>query len=147
MGCTRCLCLLAYLAEKVFIKRLAWVSSCVRSEWFDPFGSAGFNLALAGIPFALLWVHLNPQLGPSRWLSLPITVWIGRRAYGLYLWHEVLNILTPNPGGKAATLVRTAVLMVASMGVAELSWRFIESPFLRRKSARYGDRHQESTPA
>lgn len=118
-----------------------------RSEWFDPFGSAGFNLALAGIPFALLWVHLNPQLGPSRWLSLPITVWIGRRAYGLYLWHEVLNILTPNPGGKAATLVRTAVLMVASMGVAELSWRFIESPFLRRKSARYGDRHQESTPA
>ena len=45
--------------------------------------------------------------------------------------------------GKAALLVRLVVLVVASMGVAELSWRFIESPFLRRKSARYGDRHQD----
>lgn len=116
-----------------------------RSDWFDPFGSIGFNLALAGIPFVLLWVHLNPQLGPARWLSLPAAVWIGKRAYGLYLWHEVLNILTPNPGGKAAVLVRTGVLMVASMGVAELSWRFIESPFQRRKSARYGERGQART--
>jgi peptidoglycan/LPS O-acetylase OafA/YrhL len=108
---------------------------------FDPFGSVGFNLALAGIPFALLWVHLHPEVGPARWLSLPLAVWIGKRAYGLYLWHEVLNVLVPNPGGKAALAVRAAVLVVASMGVAELSWRFIESPFLRRKAARYGDRH------
>lgn len=112
---------------------------------FDPFGSIGFNLALAGIPFAVLWIHLNPRVGPARWLSLPLAVWIGKRAYGLYLWHEVLNILTPKPAGKAALLVRLVVLVVASMGVAELSWRFIESPFLRRKSARYGDRHQDPT--
>jgi len=118
-----------------------------RSGWFDPFGSIGFNLALAGIPLVLLWVHLNPLLGPARWLSLPVAVWIGRRAYGLYLWHEVLNILTPNPGGKAALLVRTAVLMVASMGVAELSWRFIESPFLLRKAARYGSGQGSRSPA
>ncbi|UDY34638.1 acyltransferase family protein [Dermatobacter hominis] len=113
---------------------------------FDPFGSVGFNLALAGIPFAVLWIHLNPQVGPARWLALPLAVWIGKRAYGLYLWHEVLNVLVPKPGGKAVLLVRTAVLIVASMGVAELSWRFIESPFLRRKTARYGDRH-EAAPA
>ncbi len=116
-----------------------------RVDAFDPFGSIGFNLALAGIPFAVLWIHLNPRVGPARWLSLPLAVWIGKRAYGLYLWHEVLNILTPKPAGKAALLVRLVVLVVASMGVAELSWRFIESPFLRRKSARYGDRHQDPT--
>jgi peptidoglycan/LPS O-acetylase OafA/YrhL len=109
-----------------------------RSVVFDPFGSVGFNAALLGIPFVVLWIHLHPQGRPGRLLAVPLAVWIGRRSYGLYLWHEVLNILVPHPGGKAALLVRTVVLLVASMGVAELSWRFIESPFLRRKDDRYG---------
>ena len=109
-----------------------------RVHAFDPFGSLGFNAALLGIPFVVLWIHLHPATRADRLLALPLAVWIGRRAYGLYLWHEVLNIITPNPGGKAVTLVRTAVLLVASMGVAELSWRYIESPFMRRKTAVYG---------
>jgi peptidoglycan/LPS O-acetylase OafA/YrhL len=116
----------------------AEVLTAGRIHAFDPFGSIGFNAALLGIPFVVLWIHLNPGSRADRFLALPLAVWIGRRAYGLYLWHEVLNIITPHPGGKIGTLVRTAVLMVASMGVAELSWRYIESPFLRRKSARYG---------
>ena len=121
-----------------------------RVGFFDPFGSIGFNAALLGIPFVVLWIHLHPGGGPTRLLALPVMVWIGKRSYGLYLWHEVLNVLTPNPGGKVAVVVRTAVLMVASMGVAELSWRFIESPFLRRKESRYGnpkDRDRDATTA
>jgi peptidoglycan/LPS O-acetylase OafA/YrhL len=109
-----------------------------RVTFFDPFGSVGFNAALLGIVPVVAWVHLCPNGGPGRLLSLPVAVWIGRRSYGLYLWHEVLNVLTPNPGGRATTIVRTAVLMVASLGVAELSWRCIEAPFLRRKHRIYG---------
>jgi peptidoglycan/LPS O-acetylase OafA/YrhL len=117
-----------------------------RTAAFDPFGSIGFNLALAGIPFVVLWIHLHPAGRPGKLLALPLAVWIGRRSYGLYLWHEVLNILVPNPGGKVTIVVRTAVLLVASMGVAELSWRYIESPFLRRKDARYGDKNGTEGP-
>jgi peptidoglycan/LPS O-acetylase OafA/YrhL len=109
-----------------------------RVSFFDPFGSIGFNLALVGIVPLVAWIHLVPDGGPGRLLSLPVAVWIGRRSYGLYLWHEVLNVLTPNPGGATTTVVRTGVLFVASLGVAELSWRCIESPFLRRKHRIYG---------
>lgn len=109
-----------------------------RVGFFDPFGSIGFNLALLGIVPIVAWVHLVPDGSAGRFLSLPVMVWIGRRSYGLYLWHEVLNVLTPNPGGGRTTLVRAAALSVASLGAAELSWRFVESPFLRRKEHRYG---------
>ena len=109
-----------------------------RVDLFDPFGSVGFNLALLGIVPVVAWVHLRPGGPLGQALSLPVVVWIGRRSYGLYLWHEVLNVLTPNPGGKVGTVLRTGALFVASAGVAALSWRFIESPFLRRKEQRYG---------
>jgi peptidoglycan/LPS O-acetylase OafA/YrhL len=109
-----------------------------RVDVFDPFGSVGFNLALLGVVPIVAWVHLRPSGPLGTALSQPLVVWVGRRSYGLYLWHEVLNVLTPNPGGKAATLVRTAALFGASLGAAELSWRFVESPFLRRKEQRYG---------
>jgi peptidoglycan/LPS O-acetylase OafA/YrhL len=117
---------------------LAEVALAGRVGLFDPFGSIGFNLALLGIVPVVAWVHLVPSGAVGRLLSLPVVVWIGRRSYGLYLWHEVLNVLTPNPGGRVGTLVRVAVLTLASIGVAELSWRYIESPFLRRKEHRYG---------
>lgn len=113
---------------------------------FDPFGSIGFNAALLGIPFLVLWVHLHPHQRIGRLLSVPVVVWIGRRSYGLYLWHEVLNILTPAASTKVALVARTAVLFLASFGVAELSWRFIESPFLRRKDRRYGRPDQRGDP-
>lgn len=109
-----------------------------RVSLFDPFGGVGFNAALLALPAVVLWVHLHPEGLWGRLLSLPLLVWIGKRSYGLYLWHEVLNVLTPEASGKVQLLVRTVVLLVASMGVAELSWRYIESPFLRRKEARYG---------
>ncbi len=105
---------------------------------FDPFGSVGFNAALLGLPALVLWVHLHPGGHAGRWLSIPVVVWIGKRSYGLYLWHEVLNVLAPKAASKPELVVRTGILFLLSFGVAELSWRFIESPFLRRKEARYG---------
>lgn len=109
-----------------------------RVEFFTAFQSVGFNLALLGIAPVLLWIHRHGDSHVARLLALPVAVWIGKRSYGLYLWHEVLNPLVPGAGGKVGLLVRITVLFAASFALAELSWRFIESPFLRRKATKYG---------
>ena len=109
-----------------------------RVSFFDPFGSIGFNLALLTIPPVVLWVHYHPKSWPAGLLSIPIMVWLGRRSYALYLWHQVLNGLTPAAPTKALWVVRTIVLFAGSCGVAALSWKYVESPFLRRKEKQYG---------
>lgn len=108
-----------------------------RVEAFEPFGSVGFNAALLGIVPLVAWVHMVPTGPLHRLLSLPVLVWVGRRSYGLYLWHEVLNVVTPGAQGRVGTVLRVLILTALSLGAAELSWRFIESPFLRRKDRLY----------
>ena len=60
--------------------------------------------------------------GPLRWL--------GVRSYGIYLWHYPIIVLTTPASGRD-TLARGALQVAASIGVAELSWRYIEEPVRR----------------
>ncbi|MFM7067956.1 MAG: acyltransferase family protein [Actinomycetes bacterium] len=113
--------------------------------FFAPFTSVGYQCAMVGVAAWILWVHRHPTGRVAWFFELPIMVWAGKRSYGLYLWHEVLNVLTPGVSGKVNVLLRTAFLFLASAGVAELSWRFVESPFLRKKDARFGRAGQRKT--
>ena len=53
--------------------------------------------------------------------------WLGVRSYGIYLWHYPIIVLT-TPAGGPDTVARGAFQVAASIGVAELSWRYIEEP-------------------
>ncbi len=53
--------------------------------------------------------------------------WLGVRSYGIYLWHYPIIVLTTPVGGRD-TVARGAFQVAASIGVAELSWRYIEEP-------------------
>lgn len=63
---------------------------------------------------------LNIILGSS------ILKWIGDRSYSIYLWHYPIIVLMS--GGKRATWWIVILEVVLSVGVAELSYRFIETP-------------------
>ena len=56
--------------------------------------------------------------------------WIGVRSYGIYLWHYPVIILT-TPANSAEDLPRAALQIAASIGIAALSWRFVEEPIRR----------------
>jgi len=76
----------------------------------------------------------------ERLLSCEVAVLIGRRSYGLYLWHYIVlgaaSALYPaevHGPRRIVTAVIIGALFVITFIVAELSYRFIELPALRLK--------------
>ena len=62
----------------------------------------------------------------SGFLSHPVLKWIGDRSYSIYLWHYPI-ILLISKGIKASWWI-TLIEIVLSVVLAELSYRFIETP-------------------
>lgn len=66
------------------------------------------------------------------WLAAPWLVWLGKRSYAVYLWNCLIAatlVWTP-----MAWPVRTVLVVVPSLLLAELSWRLVESRFLTRQT-------------
>ena len=74
-------------------------------------------LAAAACPGSLVGAALGWR--PLRW--------IGVRSYGIYLWHFPVIVLT-TPANATEDLPRAAAQIAASIGLAALSWRFVEEP-------------------
>jgi peptidoglycan/LPS O-acetylase OafA/YrhL/lysophospholipase L1-like esterase len=53
--------------------------------------------------------------------------WVGVRSYGIYLWHYPVIVLT-TPANGTEDLPRAAWQIAASVGLAALSWKFVEEP-------------------
>lgn len=72
----------------------------------------------------------------TRVLASRPATWVGARAYALYLWHwPVLILLLASTGRDSAGVVDGVLIVVASLGLAELTHRWVEQP-LRRPRAR-----------
>jgi peptidoglycan/LPS O-acetylase OafA/YrhL len=71
----------------------------------------------------------------ARLLSHRVLWYLGSRSYAIYLWHFPLLHLSARlvdvPRG-----IRLAGAVAASLALAEVSWRVVETPFLKLK-ARY----------
>ncbi len=103
----------------------------ILDSWIPYWGLVVLELLVAA---AVIGVVVRPDSLPARLLSLPVLVWLGRRSYAIYLFHQVVfyelgggRVNIPQPW---QFIVMISVVLL----VAEFSWRVIEQPFLRRKA-------------
>ena len=74
----------------------------------------------------MVYAVLGRKTWLSRFLSNPVLKWMGDRSYSIYLWHYPI-ILLISKGIKASWWI-TLIEIVLSVVLAELSYRFIETP-------------------
>ncbi len=95
------------------------------TEWLY---RGGF-LLVGGVFVALVAVSTHPASPVGPLLDVAPMRWVGERSYGIYLWHWPIFLVT-RPGidmpweGPLVDVVRVALVL----GVAELSYRYVETP-------------------
>lgn len=115
---------------------LAWLGFAVMvwwwvfMTWFEVRAKVG-TLVLALAVSALVPVLAQrPRAVVSRFLSLRVLTWLGKRSYGIYLWHYLWATWThPLP-----VWVGVPVGVGGSLLCAIVSWRLVEAPALRLAS-------------
>ena len=95
----------------------------------------GFGQAAICSAALVLWVVTSPQSIFAKVLATKPFVFIGKLSYGLYLWNMLLVIVFQYfVGEKPAASWLVVPWLIALVGIAYLSWRFVETP-LRKKWA------------
>lgn len=105
---------------------LVWVLLDVGSQTFKYLGAETVNAVAAAAEVAHLLVAPGGAWS-ARLLSLPPLRWLGTRSYAIYLWHWPMAVWT----GGMAHRVGVPLGIVASLALAELSWRLVEQPAQR----------------
>lgn len=98
---------------------------------FPYYGGIALTSVLSALLIAALVV---PETWAARIMQVSPLVWIGKRSYGMYLWHFPIILLTSKLGMPIDVpwWVRIAQLVII-FAIADLSYRFVEDPI--RKGA------------
>jgi peptidoglycan/LPS O-acetylase OafA/YrhL len=94
--------------------------------WYDPLLFKGGYTLIAVSAALVIAGALNPQTYIARALSLRPLVGIGRRSYGLYLYHFPIYMVIGLEVGRSPFYLNTIGLGTTAV-VAALSYRYVES--------------------
>ncbi|HET6595267.1 MAG TPA: acyltransferase family protein [Anaerolineales bacterium] len=97
---------------------------------FQPFLYRG-GIFLTALASAVLIVGASkPGTSISRLLEMRVLRWVGSRSYSIYLWHWPVFMLTrPGFDVPLPTLSLRIIQVAVTFLLAELSYRWIETPF------------------
>ena len=125
-------------------------ATCVASAWSNPlraeeeFASpfnrtVGFSLSSAACAALVLWLIRFRGSRWTEWLRWSPVQYVGRISYGIYLLHmpvrEVVYVVLPSVGWSLPreSFAMVAVVIIASLACASLSWWLLERPLLSLK--------------
>ncbi len=105
------------------------VALIVGTDEYSPVLYRGALVALSLATAVVVAVAAHPASWLGRALGSGPLRWLGVRSYGIYLWHLPVIVLT---GAAIDTsrvdLPRAGLQIGASIGLAALSWRYVEQP-------------------
>ena len=78
-------------------------------------------------------------------LTLTVMVWLGRRSYGLYLYHRTLAMLVPELLPGITLKVGGPFVLLLACLVAEASYRWVELPIMRAGRRRSAQREASAS--
>jgi peptidoglycan/LPS O-acetylase OafA/YrhL len=123
--------LLLDFAGLVALGALIWFCTWLdESQWFLYRG--GFAVvALTTAVLITVVVHPRARLGVGLLGRQPLR-WIGQRSYGIYLWHwPVFMVTRPELDVNITGLPLLALRLTATVALAALSYRYVETPIRR----------------
>ena len=117
-------------AGLVVIALMIW-----RVGQYSPFLYRGGIVLLSVATAAVVAAAACPGSIVGAALGWRVLRWLGVRSYGIYLWHYPVIVLT-SPANSTEDLPRAILQIAASIGIAALSWKFIEEPIRHRAISR-----------
>jgi hypothetical protein len=109
------------------------VMFCVLLDQYQPFLYQGglALVALTTVVVIMVTVHPDTRLGAGLLGRWPLR-WIGLRSYGIYLWHwPVFMVTRPELDVHITGLPLLILRLIATLVLADLSYRFVEMPIRR----------------
>ena len=100
-------------------------------SWQTPFPGLSALAPCAGTSL-LIWSGTGGDTAVKRLLSRPPIVYLGLISYSLYLWHWPILSFARYWAVRELSAPETLALLATSVGLAALSWRFVEQPFRAR---------------
>nr|WP_286189472.1 acyltransferase family protein [Sanguibacter hominis] len=144
---------LAFWFARPSTERRGWPGRLPRSTVMAAVGLAVIALLTVALPWESVWTYrgglLLASLGSAaviaallrggnvhRWLEAPVLVWVGRRSYGLYLWHWPVFVLLTQIFAKqyvegTGVYLVWVLTIVVTFVAAGLSYRWVEVPVQR----------------
>ena len=95
-----------------------------------PFPSLYALIPTLGV--ALLLLFADSQTSAGKFLGCRLLVGIGLISYSAYLWHQPIFAFFRHQATSEPEPLMMIALAVGSLGLAYLSWRFVEQPFRAR---------------
>ena len=109
-----------------FVGLVLMVAFC---DGFSPFLYYG-GLVLCSILTAIvIAVLVHPASILSKFWGLPPFVWIGKRSYGIYLWHyPILLLMVPQNGFSETPWWMLLLALAVIFAISAFSYTFVENP-------------------
>ena len=126
---------------------LGIVAMCVFISGYSDFMYYGGLLICSVLSAAVIAVLAHPRSLFARIAALKPFVWIGQRSYGMYLWHFPIIVLLQPRNATALPWWVYLVEIALTIGIAHLSYQFVETPIRREGFAAFFQKLRKSIPA